>query len=357
MKHLQRKYWNLASAALLLLSAVTVVNAGLPPSTPPPEDIVLWIEPTTIDPIAMGLGVGERFNVTVWAKANVETKGWQIWVAYNNAHLAATGAWYVLPGGEGSTAGPSEFMDPTTVIGVAPQILTHNATHDKIAYGEGWLMGPTNSPSTGRCAYLEFEILSGAGSLTSMISISDFANSILDKTWILGADSIHHYPAYDCLYSFIAPPEDHSPPLITILLPQNTTYATSTIPLTFTVNETTSWIGYSLDGAANVTVTGNTTIFGVPFDHHSIIVYARDLSDNTGSSETIQFTNVQPPTKPTDLNSDKYTGIDDLILGGEAFGSSPGHPRWNEDVDIDGDNYVGIMDMTLIAGDFGTIWP
>ncbi|MHA2202527.1 MAG: hypothetical protein ACW991_02450 [Candidatus Hodarchaeales archaeon] len=32
---------------------------------------------------------------------------------------------------------------------------------------------------------------------------------------------------------------------------------TTSIGLNFTVNEPTSWIGYSLDSAANVTITGN----------------------------------------------------------------------------------------------------
>ena len=113
---------------------------------------------------------------------------------------------------------------------------------------------------------------------------------------------------------------------------------------------------YSLDGGANVTVTGNTTIFGVPFGSHYIVVYARDLSDNSGSSETIHFTNVQPETKPTDVDGDGYTGIDDIVEAGEAFGSYPGHDRWNPLADINSDEYVGIVDIALVANDFGTIW-
>lgn len=63
--------------------------------------------------------------------------------------------------------------------------------------------------------------------------------------------------------------------------------------LTFTVNEPTMWIGYSLDGMANVTISGNTTIPDIPKGDHTIQVYAADNAGNISASETIQF-NTQP---------------------------------------------------------------
>lgn len=80
------------------------------------------------------------------------------------------------------------------------------------------------------------------------------------------------------------------PPVIDIVSPENTTYSTSTIPLTFTINEPTSWIGYSLDGQANVTITGNATLTGLDNGTHNITVYAIDIFGNTGSSNTVYFT-------------------------------------------------------------------
>lgn len=79
-----------------------------------------------------------------------------------------------------------------------------------------------------------------------------------------------------------------SPPSISILSPQNTTYYSANIPLTFTLNETASWIGYSLDGQQNVTVTGNRTLL-VGEGTHSIIVYANNTVGNMGSSSIVYF--------------------------------------------------------------------
>lgn len=84
-------------------------------------------------------------------------------------------------------------------------------------------------------------------------------------------------------------PEDTTPPIVHVLFPENATYATNSIPLTFTVNERTSWIGYSLNNLENVTIAGNTTLTGLLAGAYSIIVYANDTSNNTGSSDKVYF--------------------------------------------------------------------
>jgi len=83
---------------------------------------------------------------------------------------------------------------------------------------------------------------------------------------------------------------DLVPPTISIISPENKTYAVTTVTLTFTVSETTSWMGYSLDGQANATVSGNTTLDGLSEGIHTITVYAADTAGNTGHSDTVYFT-------------------------------------------------------------------
>jgi len=77
--------------------------------------------------------------------------------------------------------------------------------------------------------------------------------------------------------------------VISIVSPQTTTYAKKSIPLIFTVDEPTSWIGYSLDGQSNVTTAVNTTLAGLAEGLHSIVVYANDTSGNMGTSNTVSF--------------------------------------------------------------------
>jgi hypothetical protein len=90
---------------------------------------------------------------------------------------------------------------------------------------------------------------------------------------------------------------DTTPPSISLLSPENKTYDTTEIQLSFRVNETTSWMGYSLDGQAKVTITENTTLTNLSIDSHNLILYARDMAGNTEASEAVTFT-IAPPPEP-----------------------------------------------------------
>jgi N-acetylneuraminic acid mutarotase len=80
------------------------------------------------------------------------------------------------------------------------------------------------------------------------------------------------------------------PPEIAVVSPENKTYTSSNVSLAFTVNKPASWVGYSLDGQDNMTITGNTTLSGLANGSHNITVYAKDEFENTGASETVTFT-------------------------------------------------------------------
>jgi parallel beta-helix repeat protein len=84
-----------------------------------------------------------------------------------------------------------------------------------------------------------------------------------------------------------------SPPAISIVSPENKTYTVNHIDLNFTVSAPTSWIYYSLDGQANVTIAGNTSLSGLSTGSHQLVVYANDTDGKTGTSETIYFTIAQ----------------------------------------------------------------
>ncbi len=88
---------------------------------------------------------------------------------------------------------------------------------------------------------------------------------------------------------FYIGPEDLIPPVIHLLSPENVTYERDSVPLVFTVNERTAWMGYSLDNLENVTIAGNTTLTSLVNGLYNLVVYANDTSGNVGSSE-VYFT-------------------------------------------------------------------
>jgi hypothetical protein len=63
--------------------------------------------------------------------------------------------------------------------------------------------------------------------------------------------------------------------------------------LSFTVDEEASWVGYSLDNQANLTITGDVVLRDLSFGSHNVTVYAEDSAGNIGASETL-FLTIEP---------------------------------------------------------------
>jgi hypothetical protein len=54
-----------------------------------------------------------------------------------------------------------------------------------------------------------------------------------------------------------------------------------------------------------------------------------------------------------DINGDGKVRVDDVYLAAEAFGSYPGHPRWEPAADLNGDGKIRVDDVYLVAINFG----
>jgi hypothetical protein len=109
-----------------------------------------------------------------------------------------------------------------------------------------------------------------------------------------GSDGIgdtHYIVQYTLIDNYPLMQPFLTPPTIVVSSPQNATYYSSTISLTFVVQEYSevSWIGYSLDTQANITIAGNTTLAGLSDGTHTVTVYANDTAGNMGSSSMVYF--------------------------------------------------------------------
>ncbi len=88
-----------------------------------------------------------------------------------------------------------------------------------------------------------------------------------------------------------------SPPAVYIVSPENKTYSVTSVSLSYTVNEETTWIAYSLDGQANVEITGSTKLKDLSVGSHRVTVYARD-EDGLENAATVFFTVAEGATSP-----------------------------------------------------------
>ena len=89
--------------------------------------------------------------------------------------------------------------------------------------------------------------------------------------------------------------------IVSVTSPTNTTYASGEIPLIFAVNEPTNMTCYTLDGEANVTITGNTTLTGLADGTHQLTVYANCTEGRMVESVRVWFTVDTTPPNITDV--------------------------------------------------------
>jgi len=54
-----------------------------------------------------------------------------------------------------------------------------------------------------------------------------------------------------------------------------------------------------------------------------------------------------------DINGDGIINILDILIAATAFGSMPGDPNWNPEVDLDNNGLINILDIVQIAVHFG----
>jgi hypothetical protein len=147
--------------------------------------------------------------------------------------------------------------------------------------------------------------------------------------------------------SFVVGNVDTTAPSISIQSPcNNSTYNAPDIELTFLVNETVAWMGYSLDGGDNVTVSNNITLAGLFDGIHCITIFVTDAAGNTGASETIYFTvdDTAPVVSVTAPENKTYYTID------IALNFTVNEPVSLMRYGLDGETAVEISGNTTLAG-------
>lgn len=166
-------------------------------------------------------------------------------------------------------------------------------------------------------------------------------DGIVDVNMTIDQDNVDCYPL-SALWSWP----------INIVMPGNTMHRGTEATLIFTLDFNSSWIGYSLDGQANVTISENITLTDLPFGWHQIIVSANDTLGNMWASVVADFA----ITFITDINYDQTVDISDLVETTWRYGSVPGDPRWNIYADVNQDRIIDIEDIALVANDYGKTW-
>ena len=137
--------------------------------------------------------------------------------------------------------------------------------------------GPTQNETTNYTVTLNIgELPEGRHKITVYLGEAIFT----DETHLLWCGGYHRV---DSLYFVVG-----GLSIIKVESPKNATYQTANIPLNFNA-EHVSQVTYSIDGQDNVTVSGNTTLSGLPNGSHNISFYAVDAGGYWTASQTVSY--------------------------------------------------------------------
>ena len=144
------------------------------------------------------------------------------------------------------------------------------------------IQGPSLIPYIFNAAVNISELSNGPHKIEVTASFTANVNNLFVPTYDCSSE-----PVYFTVYNT-------PPPAVSIISIKNKTYNEMDFSLVFAVDKLTSWIAYSLDNQANVTISGNATLSELSYGPHKIRVYANDSLGNMGVSETIYFSILEP---------------------------------------------------------------
>jgi hypothetical protein len=118
----------------------------------------------------------------------------------------------------------------------------------------------------------------------------------------------------------------------TLIGMQNVTALPASSSIVLTFDWLTTGVAYS-----NYTIRANATI----------LAGETNTTDNEGTYETVQVKLMG------DANGNGIVDLDDAYLMSIAFGSFPGHSRWNLQADLNQDDFVDLLDFFMFGQNYG----
>jgi len=188
----------------------------------------------------------------------------------------------------------------TPILDVAVNFYAWGSRSKFVAYS---LDGLANNTLTGY--FIDNDELSWFNGKTTLPKLSEGEHYIKVYAWVaVENDSVwadYSWASSKIVFYINQQETSNGTPRVEILSPENTTYYDTEVSLKVAVNTSASWIGYSLDNHANITLADNSSFLvgveisltGLADGSHSLVTYANDSAGNMGKSDTVFF-NIEP---------------------------------------------------------------
>jgi hypothetical protein len=360
----------------------------------------MYIQPAALNFNTNTTPLGSKFNVTVWLDVASNVNSWQFYFIYNKALLTITNSGYT-GNGKSLWSGADSTDNPPSSTG------SHNATHDYMLYGEV-LKASKERTGAGSLAWIELQTIKAPGSGETITSelrldvVGIFSSGALDKNFNpIDPPLTFGKATYTYMWPWNPPPPatvyvDPAMIMNRSLTPSHNftvdvkiAKASNVSEFEFKLNFNSTILnvvevtlggffppsvtptieidnpnGYvrvnALLGPSDPEVSGNGTLATIKFHVEGLGLTALHLSDITledKKSHTLPYTSSDGYFTNTallgDVNGDGKVDIQDVARASAAFGSYPGHPRWNPNADINKDGHINVFDMAVICSNFG----
>jgi hypothetical protein len=316
-------FFIVVSTLLLEAMSYQISWTVLGQSMEPHDANAMWVESSAIN-IANAVGLGFKFNVTVWLNITSTNVGFcQIALRFNSTQLQCVRAGYT-----GGTM--SQFMSGHTTITASPVI--NNVTGGVLAYEGCNGADYVPAPHVGSLIWIEFQVATLASPGRTLTSKLDISSEYSNNTWVWDPDlNTISITAYDSNYSITYATADKMSVSPSIVFPTDDETIGTRFNVTISLDVAENVFAYQVTMHYNRTelmcvdanVTGYTTsrfmaghvtnstvsIDGPPYGNGSVLVAETcEANDSvqgpkSGTLFWIEFQILQTPGTNQTLNS------------------------------------------------------
>lgn len=109
------------------------------------------------------------------------------------------------------------------------------------------------------------------------------------------------------------------------------------------------------ESSITISVTWNTTSFDK--GNYTISAYVTPVPAEINTTDNLLTDGWVYIGIPGDVDANNFVDVMDLLAIAFAYGSTPGHPKYNPNYDIDGNNFIDVMDLLITAMNYGKTDP
>ena len=328
--------------SLTLLSAIVALTFFVLP-VKPQNITTLYVEPqlTTIKPL-------RTFEINISIANVTDLEGWEFKLYYPNSLLNAT---EIKEGPFLKTAGGTFFM-------VKEFTDNYNETHGRI-WAACVLEG--QGPGTSGAGTLEMITFKAKLNGTAILHLAetDLIDSEMPPNHISHVTADGDVKILSVDISILNAETSKTIagqgfPVDVSVTVKNQGETIETFNLTLYANTTAinqTQITLTSGTSTTITLTWNTTTFEK--GNYTISVYVWPVPGEIDKTDNTYTDGVVYLGIPGDVNGDGWVDVMDLLEMAFAYGSYPGHPSYDPNLDIDGNEFIDVMDLLIAAMNYG----